>query len=393
MKEVKTMIDTNEVISLTQQLIQISSTNLSLGHGNGTGEKEIANFVSTWLSQRGFTVKTICDKNHNSRPSVVGVAKGKGGGKSLLFNGHLDTVSTEGYDGDPFLAEISGDGTKLYGRGSADMKGGLAAAMVAAATAADQNILNGDIIIAAVADEEDASIGSLAVLEHGLRAEAAIFPEPTNEAVVTCHRGFTWLEITCTGTSAHGSRYDLGRDAICDMGLFLSKLRQYDQSLANQPSDAMLGRGSLHAGTINGGVETSTYPAQCTVTIERRTLPGETSEDILAEIQAIICQTKLDHPSIELKANLILARPPLKAEQRSTSTFADLVVKHANKYGYPSSQKVGGLFWTDAALFDCPSIVYGPVGHGIHEEIEWVDTTSLRKVCQAYYSIAMEFCS
>lgn len=386
------MIDLEEVVDLAQQLIRISSTNPNLGGGNGTGEEGVAKFVGRWLKKKGFQVQFVPEKENGNRPSVIGIAKGKGGGKSLLFNGHLDTVSVEDYNGDPFSAWISTDGQELHGRGAADMKGGLAAAMVAAANAASERTLRGDIIVAAVADEEDSSLGSLAILERGLHADAAIFPEPTNEAVVTCHRGFTWLEVSCHGTSAHGSRYDLGRDAICDMGLFLYKLRQYDRHLAQRSSTSILGRGSVHAGTIMGGVETSTYPATCSMTIERRTMPGEKAEDILAEVQAIIDETKQEEPDVHLQAKILLTRPPLTEKKSSGQSFADLIVEHARSYLDDKTEKSGGPFWTDAALFSCPSVVFGPIGKGIHEETEWVNIPSLRRICQAYHSIIMDFC-
>ena len=250
----------DEVISLTQQLVHIASTNPTLSSEPGEGEAVIAAFVQEWLKGHGFELVEVPVAD-SSRPSVLAVKRGKGGSgaKSLMFNGHIDTVSLAGYVGDGLSGELR-DG-RIYGRGSADMKGGLAAAMVAAASTAGTANVRGDVWVAAVADEEDASRGSYEVLNVCPAVDGAIFPEPTEEDIYEEHRGFAWFEVTVQGKAAHGSRYDEGIDAIANMGVFLARFRQYCSDLLKRERHPLLGYGSAHAGKISGGEETSTYPA------------------------------------------------------------------------------------------------------------------------------------
>jgi len=199
---------------LTAQLVAIESVNPALVPG-GSGEREIATFVAEWCTERGLEVEVLGDQ----RPSVIATRRGTGGGRSLLLNAHLDTVGTAGMEA-PFAPRVE-DG-RLYGRGSYDMKGALAAILVAVAEAPD---LAGDLVVTAVADEELASMGTEAVLEQ-VTADAAIVVEPTELRVAVAHRGFVGFEIETTGVAAHGSRPDLGVDAIAAMGPVLVALKQ-----------------------------------------------------------------------------------------------------------------------------------------------------------------------
>ena len=218
-------------------------------------------------------------------------ARGTGGGRTLLLCGHLDVVNVEGMT-DPFTPRIEGD--RMYGRGAYDMKAGLAAALIAAREAARLG-LAGDVVVAAVADEEHASLGIQEALRH-VSADAAVVTEPTELELTVAHKGFVWSEIEVTGRAAHGSRPHLGVDAILKMGAVLRELEALDRALAER-THPLLGRGSLHASLIAGGVELSSYPAQCTLSVERRTLPGETGADIEAELEALLERCRAADPS------------------------------------------------------------------------------------------------
>jgi acetylornithine deacetylase len=156
------------------------------------------------------------------------------------------------------------------------MKAGVAAALIACRHAAALG-LRGDVVVAAVADEEHASLGGQEVL-RAVRADAAIVTEPTELEVVVAHRGFVWSEIEVTGRAAHGSRPQLGVDAIVKTGPILTALGALDAALGDR-THPLLGRGSVHASLIRGGEELSSYPARCVVGLERRTLPGETAAE------------------------------------------------------------------------------------------------------------------
>ena len=264
-----------ELTELTARLVAIDSVNPELIAG-APGEREAAAFVAEWCAGRGFDVELV----GGERPSVIAKKRGSGGGRSLLLNGHLDTVGVTGMEA-PHEPRVE-DG-RLYGRGAYDMKGAVAAIMLAAAQATS---LRGDVIVTAVADEELASIGTETVLAH-VHADAAIVVEPTELRLAVAHRGFVGFELETAGVAAHGSRPDLGVDAIVKMGPVLSALEELDGRLQAGPRHPLVGPGSLHASLIEGGQEFSSYPARCVLTGERRTIPGETVGQVELELRGI----------------------------------------------------------------------------------------------------------
>jgi acetylornithine deacetylase/succinyl-diaminopimelate desuccinylase-like protein len=252
---------------LLADLVSIDSVNPTLVPG-GAGEGRIADHVAGWLRERGFEVH-LQETDGPGRPNVIGVLRGTGGGRSLLLNGHVDTVGVAGMD-EPHRPRIE-DG-RLYGRGAMDMKSGVAAMLDAAARAAEGRP-RGDVIVTAVVDEEHSSIGTEAVLREW-RADAAIVTEPTAMALTLWHRGFVWIEVEVEGVAAHGSRPDVGVDAIAKMGPILVGIDELGRTLAAGPAHPVLGTGSVHASLIDGGQELSSYPAACRLQLERRTIPG-----------------------------------------------------------------------------------------------------------------------
>ena len=269
--------DLDDAVSLTQALIHIDSSNPDMEAG--VGETAIAKFISQWFEDR--EIETHWIEPTSGRPSVVALVRGSGGGKSLMFNGHIDTVTLSSYEGNALSGDVH-DGS-IYGRGAADMKSGLAASMLALVSAT-QARLRGDVMLAAVADEEMESIGTEQILEAGWRADAAIVAEPTDMALITSHKGLAVFYVDIEGKAAHGSRPDLGVDAICKAGYFLVEIDKSNARLQERydPSSGQtaLHAPNVHAGIIKGGAEVSSYPALCTVSIERRTVAGETLGDI-----------------------------------------------------------------------------------------------------------------
>lgn len=359
---------TADVVELAARLVEIDSVNPALVPG-GNGEREIASFVASWCSERGLEVEVIGDE----RPSVIARRRGSGGGRSLLLNGHLDTVGVAGMD-DPLTPRVQ-DG-RLYGRGSYDMKGAVAAILVAAAAAPP---LRGDLIVTAVADEELASVGTEDVLER-VHADAALVVEPTELAVAVAHRGFVGFEIESSGVAAHGSRPDLGEDAIVKLGPTLVALANLDRRLQAGPRHPLAGPASVHASLIEGGQELSSFPARCLLTGERRTIPGETVEQVEGELRRIAGDSTV---------RVIASREPLEAPD--AHPFVDLVQRHAG-----TSELVGVPFWTDAALIAAagiPTVVYGPAGAGAHAAVEWVETASLERLRDVVSAVAAGWCA
>ncbi|KAH8893937.1 acetylornithine deacetylase [Thozetella sp. PMI_491] len=382
-------VSTEDPIALTQTLIRIDSANASLGPVAGPGETEIAEYIRSWLEHRNIETSWI--EPTPRRPSIVGVVRGTGGGKSLMFNGHIDTVTNLSYDGDPLSGELR-DG-KIYGRGSADMKSGIAAAMVALARARKLQ-LRGDVIFTGVADEEDASIGTEQVLAAGWRADGAIVSEPTNLEIHHVHKGFVWVEVDIHGKAAHGSRPDLGVDAIAKAGYFLAELDRYGERLRKDSDvDSPVGPPSLHAGVIKGGEEPSSYPAICTVTVEYRTVAGETPETVASALQAIL--DKLSEEVSDFRADLRVVFSRSSFCMPLDHPFAELVAEVVARQLGRESIFSGGPFWTDCALLDqqgIPVLLWGTKGQGLHSREEYVEADSIVAVADGLASLATEFC-
>ena len=359
---------------LTAALVRIDSRNPDLDAG-GPGEREVAAFVAGRLREAGLEV-TI-EEAAPGRPNVVAVARGSGQGRSLMLNAHLDTVGVAGMD-EPFSGRIKG--RRVYGRGTYDMKGSLAACMLAGARAARLG-LRGDVVVTAVADEEVASVGTEAIV-RAYRADAAIVTEPTEERLALAHKGFAGFTIDVDGRAAHGSRPDLGVDAIALMGDVLVRLRALGERLRAGERHPLLGTGSLHASLIEGGQEYSSYPASCRLTGERRTIPGETDDLVRSEIEALL-------GDLDGSWELTTSRPPF--ETAPDVEIAVLVARHA---GDP--EVVGVPFWADSALLHeagIATVVYGPRGEGAHAEVEWVDVASLERCLEVYVAVAAELCA
>ncbi|KAJ4274965.1 hypothetical protein NW764_010477 [Fusarium oxysporum] len=375
-------------VALTQTLVKINSASPDLGSVPGPGETTIARYVAAWLEHRDLETHWV--EYTKGRPSVVGVVRGSGGGKSVMFNGHLDTVTIMGYDDDPLSGKIV-DG-RLYGRGSADMKGGVAAGMIALANTKKLG-LRGDVIFTGVADEESLSKGTEDILRAGWRADAAVVSESTNLEINHAHKGYCHVEIKVYGLAAHGSRADLGIDAIANAGHFLVEFGKYVQKLQEGPGDETLGTGTAHASVISGGEEASSYPAQCTIIAERRTIPGETNEVVQKEFDDMIASVAKEVTDFKAEAKIFFSRPPqFTAEDHP---FTKLVSGVVGTVTGKDAVIAGAPFWTDCALLAEKGIVpllWGPKGEGFHGKEEFVHIKSIEQVAEGLTNIAAEFC-
>src|SRR5579859_84695 len=375
----------DEITTLLHRLVAIDSVNPDLVPG-GAGEREIAHFVATWLEQAGLEV--VLDEPQPGRISVVGIARGTGGGQSLMLNAHMDTVGVAGMQRphDPSIEE-----NRLYGRGAFDMKGGLAAIMMAAA-AAKHRPLRGDVILTAVADEEYASIGTQSVLKRW-HADAAIVTEPTSLHLRIAHKGFIWLEIVTQGKAAHGSRPDLGVDAIVKMGHVLVGLDELNRSLLAHPSHRLLGSGLVHASLIGGGKELSSYPERCVLQVERRTIPGETPALVEEQVHAIFEHIRAADPRFHASVRTTMVRAPFEIAE--DAPIVQAVYRQAAKLPGHQPQIVGDTRWMDAALLSAagiPTVVFGPGGAGAHAVVEWADLDQVRRCSDVLLATIEEFC-
>ncbi|KAH7046745.1 tryptophan synthase beta subunit-like PLP-dependent enzyme [Macrophomina phaseolina] len=362
---------------IATELVRTRSVNSGFG---GEGEREVVAWIKAWLEHRGIEAHVV--EEVAGRPSVVGVA--------LMLNGHVDTVSLEGYEGNALSGEVR-DG-KLYGRGAADMKGGVAAAMATLVRVKDAG-LRGDVIFAGVADEEDLSIGTEQLLKAGWTADAAVVSEPTGENIIFAHKGFVWVEVDVLGVASHGSRPDLGLDAISKAGYFLVELDKHAKRLQEGPKHPELGPGSIHASIIQGGEEASSYPAKCTITVEKRTLPGETADTVREEVENILKGIAAEVPDFRYDLRATFSRSTFEIEP--DHPFVSMTAQHTEKATGTKSDLVTGPFWTDCALISekgIPAVVYGPKGEGLHAKTEWVDLGSVEAVADTLTSLALDFC-
>jgi acetylornithine deacetylase len=367
----------DEVAELVSQLVAIDSINPDLVPG-GAGEAEMAAFVAGWLEAAGLDVSVR--EAAPARPNVIARATGSGGGRDLLLNAHMDVVGVEGM-AHPFTPRVE-DG-RLYGRGGFDMKGGLAAIMLAAARAVGAD-LRGDVIVTAVCDEEFASIGAEAVAAE-VWADAAIVTEPTGLDVCVAHKGFLWLEVEAQGVAAHGSRPDLGVDAIAAMGGVLVGIERLAAALAAGRSHPLLGPGSVHASLIEGGRELSSYPDRCTLGLERRTIPGETRELVEAQVRGLAGKARV---------RTTFERAPFEVDPDVSVVRA--LRRHAAAVLGNEPAVVGHAAWMDAAVLSAAGIstvVFGPGGAGAHATDEWVDLASVAACADVLESLARDFCS
>lgn len=360
-------------VSLLSRLVEINSINSTLS--NGPGEKELAEFVLKYLRELGLGAQLQAIAP--GRANVVAVIPGNSSSRSLLLNSHLDTVGVEGMD-HPFTLEQKGD--KLYGRGAYDMKGSVAIMLLLAG-----HFVNHppplDILLTFVADEEDLSAGMEHLVNHWIgnispRPAGAVFLEPTEEQIGVSHKGFNWYELEVLGKAAHGSRPEQGIDAILPLRAVLDELSDIQTELLEREPDPLLGHGSLHAGTVEGGTELSVIPGRSCLRWERRTLPGESQQDLALEFARMVKAAE-NHPGGHtVRAGRLFERKPHKV-----ADDAD-ILKRLQKAS-PQSIPVGLSFWADSALgghAGIPSVLYGPIGHGAHAIDEWVSLSSSIRV-------------
>jgi acetylornithine deacetylase len=377
---------TDPVITLTQDLVAIDSVNPSLS-ARARGEADVAKRIAGELEAIGLRVEVT--EVAPGRPNVVGVLEGRASGRSLMFCGHTDTVGVGGMKA-PFAAEIHHG--RLYGRGSQDMKGGVAAMIGAVRQLVETGGLDrGRVIVAAVIDEEHASLGADALVTKW-RTDAAVVTEPTDLSIAVAHKGFQWISLETRGRAAHGSRPLDGRDAILRMGRVLAALEALDRRLQQGSAHPLLGTASLHASLIEGGHELSSYPARAALQYERRTLPGESSDIARVEAETILAELKLADPDFDGEARLVFGRDAYEID--AASPLPGLLEEAAGAVGCATSI-AGMTFWTDAAILGAagiPSVLFGPGGAGLHSIEEYVVVDDLCRCRDALARLARMWC-
>ena len=380
-------IDTGYTRETLVRLVRINSINPTLAPG-APGEREIADFIAESLTSIGLTAEIF--EPEPGRTTVLGRLAGTGGGRSLMLNAHCDTVDVPGM-AEPFSGALR-DG-KIYGRGSFDMKGSLAAGMAAAKALVDSGVrLRGDLLVAAVADEEYGSLGTADLIRR-VQVDGAIVTEPTALEVCLAHKGYLWIEVEVAGRAAHGSRFELGIDANMKMGQFLAKLSLLERNLRSRPPHPLVGPPSLHAALLSGGTGLSTYAPSSTVKIERRTVPGETEAQAVAEIQAIVDELAAADPDFHAVVRPFFTRDPF--EVASDAPVVQSLDRAVTRVLGRPPRHIGDTPWMDAALLQAAgveTVVCGAAGAGAHSDVEWVDLESVLRLAEILAETAIEYC-
>lgn len=369
-----------QVTELLCELIRIPSINPSLTLEPGNNEMNLALFVRDWLQEH--MIKAQIEEVQAGRPNVYAEI-GEGNGPTLCLCAHLDTVGVQEMTIPPFQPDIIDN--RIYGRGSCDMKGGLAAVLCAALALSKQGV-KGRLILALVCDEEYTSIGADDFVKRH-RADACILTEPSSLKLVVTHKGFLCGKIVVSGKSAHGSRWDLGESAISKSGSILVALDQLDKNVLRNRKDELVGPASMHVSLINGGSGVSTYASTCTMHLERRTLPSENLADVQKEIEQVVFQAC---PGAVIDWYLYRAgqycNPNEKIVGCVKEGFRQVLGKEAEIEGW-------GV-WTDAAIFQqagIPTVNIGPTGFGLHEPVEWVNIDSVVQTAEILFNAANDF--
>ncbi len=371
-------------VEMTRALVRTPSVNPVLESG-GDGEGAVAELTAGWLRDWGYDPR--CTEVAPGRYNVV-ACRGAGLGPSLLLNGHLDTVGVAGMT-EPFSGAVR-DG-RIHGRGAADMKSGVACALAVAAELADKAI-PGELIVALTADEEHASLGMEALVAEGTGADAAVVCEPTSLAIMPAHKGFLWIDAFARGRAAHGSRPELGIDAIAHMGHVLVAFEEEARRLARETDHPLLGPASLHAGTITGGSAPSVYPDRCHLVVERRTLPGETAESAMIEAAEVLERARRGCPELSawIEAGLYRAA----TEVAEDSPLVSGLKRACAAAGLPGTVK-GMSAWVDACFLNeagTPAVCFGPGSIAqAHAAQEWVSVTEIQRCAQVLADFSRRF--
>lgn len=350
----KIQVDRAQLVADLSAMIRCASVNTFEAPSGIGAEAAMADLFEAQLCSLGLEIGS--HEVVSGRRNVWGTLKGTGRGPTILLAGHMDTVGVEGY-ADPFEPTVK-DG-KIYGRGSCDMKAGLAAYLeVIRHLQRTGATLSGDVIVAGVIDEEHAMAGSRHFGLHGPKADYAIVAEPTLLQISTAHKGQMLTTIRTKGLAAHSSMPAKGRNAIYHMGAVLGALQDYADDVSKRVPDAICGSPSFSVGVIRGGDNACSVPDFCEIDVDRRTIPGETSAGVMKELHVAMARAKTHAPELDFEIGKpFLDLPPLDTQAdalvaKAVVAACKAVIGHVDVSAFPGS--------TDAPNFGCPAVICGP---------------------------------
>jgi len=387
-------IEEGALIDLARELVSIPSY-----HGLDNPEKEISSFLQYHLKNEGLNAIRV--ETEEGRYNVIaGYGKNNDPEKTLMLNGHLDTVSVENMTADPFSGKIS-DG-KIFGRGAVDMKSALAS-MIHAILAVQRagTSLEGEVVFAGVADEEFWNIGTRHIAGKGPFTRFAIVGEPTELKIDNGHRALEWIEVIIKGRYSHGGTPERGVNAIEKAGKFIYRICNELLPSLNKRTNPVTGPSTLNLGSIFGGTQPSTVAGECVIRLDRRWIPGESTESVMQELEEIIRQLREFDPDYDaevrnmrdMKTNMI-GQPPLLTT--SDSILVKALQKAVRVCG--DSPQLGFFpGWTDAGILSSvagiETVVFGPGDLSTaHSDNEFCPIDQIINSCRAYVATILEIC-
>lgn len=384
-------LDVGEVVEVASSLIAIESHRDAPGR-EGPCARRIAEIFAGW----GMEARLV--PVLEGRPNVVAVLGGSGGGRSLMLNGHVDTVPAYEMDFPPFSPKV--EGGLLLGRGSVDMKGALACMMVAMRLLRDSGAsLAGDVVFAGVINEEDRSEGTEHLVRNGPRADRCVVGEPTGLAIMAGHRGLEWLEFEFSGVAAHGGTPEKGVNAISMAARFIRRVEERLQPELRRRVHPLIGPAVMNFGTIRGGTQPSSVADRCVLQVDRRWIPAERLERVLGEYEDIMKSLADEDPSFRCRMSRMESNMATMDHYPMEIPLDDVLVSGLRSVLaglLPSEPRIAAFGgWTDASLISnfgkTPTVVFGPGDLSVaHSRREFVPVEELRLATLAYALLAAE---
>ena len=351
------------------------------------GELAAAEIISAELGRSG--IDSRIDSWDGTRANIISQIKSTGSKGALLFACHLDVVPAGEMNWkNPAFAAVESDG-KIYGRGSADMKGGIAAIVTAIGEIIDSGTkLQGDVILFGAAGEETDSCGTKRFVHDsgGLpKLAGVVLPEPTDFEIITAHRGMLWLKVETFGKAAHSSTPHLGVNAIASMRSVLNELENF--KIRFEPHE-LLGKCSMSINTIVGGEAMNIVPDKCDIGIDIRTVPGQNYQDIIDDLQNIFVELKQKNPQFEAQVSVVREVGALETDSRCNFVRDFCSAVDINETGAVGFTTDGPYF----ASLGAPVIIFGPGKPQLaHKPDEYIDISDLKKGVEYYKKVILKF--
>jgi acetylornithine deacetylase/succinyl-diaminopimelate desuccinylase-like protein len=373
---------------LLSDLVRIDSVTPWLIPG-AVGEGAVARFIADWCAD--LPVEVTIEEVEPGRPNTLVWLRGTGGGPTLCLNAHVDTVGYANWGEEALVPRRDGD--RIVGRGAADDKAGVTVALLALRSIVESGVrLRGDLLVACVADEEGASIGTADLVRHHAM-DATIIVEPdTLGKMITEHQGFGWVDVIAHGKPSHGSAPDAGVDAIVCLAEIVVGLDRIDREVYRAHPDPLNGRTVFHTGTISGGTDYATYPGRAVLGIEIGTQPGETLADRVREIEGVIAEVEERHPGFRGEVHVVIEREPFKATGHER--LAAVLSAASEQVDGRPLERAGMNAWADSGLTQgagIPTVMFGPLGGNFHAPDEWVSLPEVVRAADIVEVAVIEF--